>query len=342
MSDLSVVIVTWNAKEVLLDCLASLEREVLSRRDPERLDVEVLVVDNGSADGTVEAVREGFPWAELIALPENLGFAAGNNVGLRRAKGRHAVLLNSDTVVFRDALEACVRYLDAHPEVGVVGPQLLNPDHSKQNCIHNHPSLVTELVPKGILETLLPRRYPSKRFDHAAPFEVEAVLGACLFVRREVLEQVGPMPEDYFFFLEETDWCFRIHRAGWRIVHLPRVHIIHVFGASTKKKIPAETRIEYHRSLYHFFRKNRGAGQAAAVVALRVLKGLLYVTLGAVPAAFSARGRDRLAQNAKVLAWHLRGCPEDAGLRRLRGPAKRPESGPERSPGTGSGGGEAT
>jgi GT2 family glycosyltransferase len=327
VSDLSVVIVTWNAKDVLLDCLASIEREVLARRDEGRLDVEVLVVDNGSADDTVPVVRERFPWAELIALPENLGFAAGNNVGLRRAKGRHAVLLNSDTVVFRDALEACVRYLDAHPEVGVVGPQLLNPDGTKQNCIHNHPSLVTEIVPKGVLETLFPRRFPSKRFEHPEPIEVEAVLGACLFVRREVLETVGPMPEDYFFFLEETDWCFRIGEAGWRIVHLPEVHIVHVYGASTKKKIPAETRIEYHRSLYHFFRKNRGVGQAAAVVALRVLKGLLYVTVGAVPAAFSARSRDRWVQNAKVLAWHLRGCPAEAGLRRLRGRPKSQQGG---------------
>ncbi|MDX1650735.1 MAG: glycosyltransferase family 2 protein, partial [Myxococcota bacterium] len=268
MSDLSVVIVTWNARDVLLDCLDSIEREVLSRRDEGRMDVEVLVVDNGSSDDTVEVVRERHPWAEMIALPENLGFAGGNNVGLRRAKGRHAVLLNSDTVVFRDALEACVRYLDAHPDVGVVGPQLLNPDGSKQNCIHNHPSLVTELVPKGVLETLFPRRFPSKRYAHAEPIDVEAVLGACLFVRREVLESVGPMPEDYFFFLEETDWCFRIRRAGWRIVHLPDVHIVHVYGASTKKKIPSETRIEFHRSLYHFFRKNRGPGRAAAVVAL--------------------------------------------------------------------------
>lgn len=319
MSDLSVVIVTWNARAVLLDCLESLEREVLGRRDPGRMDVEVLVVDNGSADGTVEVVRERYPWAELIALPENLGFAAGNNVGLRRAKGRHAVLLNSDTVVFRDALESCVRYLDDHPEVGVVGPQLLNPDGSLQNCIHNHPSLLTELVPKGLLETLFPRRFPSKRRTHPGPIDVEAVLGACLFVRREVLESVGLMPEDYFFFLEETDWCFRIRAAGWRIVHLPGVHIVHVFGASTKKKMPAETRIEYHRSLYHFFRKNRGTGPAAAVVLLRVLKGLLYVSVGAIPAAVSPRARHRWSQQVRVLGWHLRGCPADAGLRRLRG-----------------------
>lgn len=314
MSDLSIVIVTWNAKAVLLDALESIDREIRSREDAGRIEAETLVVDNGSVDGTLEAVAERFPWAEVIALPKNVGFAAGNNVGLRRAKGRYAVLLNSDTVVLPDSLERCVRYLDAHPEVGVVGPQLVNPDGSAQNCIHNYPSLVTELVPKGLLETLFPRRFPSKRYARAEPIEVEAVLGACLFVRREVLESVGPMPEDYFFFLEETDWCFRIREAGWRIVHVPDARVVHVFGASTKKKLPAETRIEYHRSLYHFFRKNRGPRAAAAVRAWRTAKAALYVAVRAAPALLSAGARERWRQDRAVLAWHRRGCPEGVGL----------------------------
>jgi GT2 family glycosyltransferase len=317
VSDLSIVIVTWNARDVLIDALESIDREIRSRSDEGRIETETLVVDNGSVDGSVEAVRERFPWADLIALPENIGFAAGNNVGLQRAKGRHCVLLNSDTVVLPDALEKCVRYLDAHPEVGVVGPQLLNPDRTKQNCIHNYPSFVTELVPKGLLETILPSRFPSKRYEHAGPIPVPAVLGACLFVRREVLEEVGLMPEDYFFFLEETDWCFRIAQAGWRIMHLPDAHVVHVFGASTKKKVPAETRIEYHRSLYHFFRKNRGPGMARAIQALRIFKGTLYALVGALLAPFSESRRDRWLQNLRVLSWHLRGQPADEGLRRV-------------------------
>ncbi|MDJ0788810.1 MAG: glycosyltransferase family 2 protein [Myxococcota bacterium] len=320
MTDLSIVIVTWNAHDVLMDALDSIEREILGRTDEGRIETETLVVDNGSVDGTADSVRSRFPWAELIALPENVGFAAGNNVGLRRAKGRILLLLNSDTVVLPDSLEQCVRYLDAHPDVGVVGPQLLNPDGSKQNCIHNHPSLVTELVPKGLLETLFPARFPSKRYDHPEPIEVEAVLGACLFLRREVYETVGPMPEDYFFFLEETDWCWWIREAGFRIVHVPTSNVIHVFGASTKKKIPAETRIEYHRSLYHFFRKNRGAGQAALVQGIRIFKGILYTLLGWIPGLFSETARDRFRQNRRVLSWHLRGKPEGWGLRKLAKP----------------------
>ena len=235
------------------------------------------------------------------------------------------MLLNSDTVVLPDALERCVRYLDEHPDVGVVGPQLLNPDRSKQNCIHNYPTWATELVPKGVLETAFPKRFPSKRFEHAAPIPVEAVLGACLFVRQEVLEQVGLMPEDYFFFLEETDWCFRIAEAGWKIMHVPDAFVIHIFGASTKKKMPADTRIEYHRSLYHFFTKNHSAGAAARIKAWRIAKAALYVVTRAPAALFSDKARDRWRQDWIVLRWHLRGCPENEGLRRLRGPAKTTE-----------------
>ncbi len=314
MTDLSIVIVTWNAKDVLLDCLASIEREILGRSDAGRIETETLVVDNGSVDGSVEAVRARFPWAQVIPLPENIGFAAGNNVGLRKMSGRHAVLLNSDTVVLPDALETCVRYLDAHPEVGVVGPQLLNPDRSLQTCIHAFPSLATELVPSSVLERLFPARYPSKRVDRREPLPVDAVLGACLFVRREVIEQVGVMPEDYFFFLEETDWCFRIAAAGWKIMQVPEARVIHIHGASTKKKVPARTRIEFHRSLYHFFRKNRGAGPAAAVLGLRVAKLLLYTVVLAFTAPFSRRERERWRSAAIVLGWHVRGCPATGGL----------------------------
>ena len=327
MTDLSIVIVTWNAKDVLLDCLESIQQGVHPRSDDGRIETETIVVDNGSEDGTVEAVSERFPWVELIALPHNLGFAGGNNVGLRQAKGRHIVLLNSDAIVLPDGLEKCVRFLDANPDIGVVGPQLLNPDHSRQNCIHNYPSLVTEFLPKGVLETLLPKRFPSKRYEHPAPIDVPAVLGACLFARREVLDQVGLMPEDYFFFLEETDWCFRIAAAGWRIAHVPDARIVHVFGASTKKKMPAATRIEYHRSLYHFFKKNRGPARWAAVVAWRFGKALLYVIVRAPAALVPGSGRERWHADWRVFEWHLRGQPL-AGFGIPRGERALGESAP--------------
>jgi hypothetical protein len=321
--DLSIVLLTWNGRALTLDCLASIEREIRSRSDPGRIETETIVVDNGSRDGTVAAVRERFPWASVVALPCNRGFAGGNNAGLARARGRHVCLLNNDTVVQRDGLEACVRHLDAHPDVGAVGPQLLHPDGRRQNSIHNFPTLLLELVPRGVLESLAPRRYPSKRFAHDAPLDVEAVLGACMVVRRAVLERVGPMPEDYFFFLEETDWFYAMREAGWRVVHLPEARLVHVHGAATKRVVPLPTRIEYHRSLYHFFRKRRGPVQAALVGALRLVKLVLALLLFAPVAAVSRSERERWRQRAWILAWHLAGCPPQWGLSGVRaeGPA---------------------
>lgn len=314
--DLSIVLLTWNGRELALACLASIERTVRAPGAP--LAVETIVVDNGSRDGTVEAVRARFPWAEVVALPHNVGFAAGNNAGLARARGRHVALLNNDTEVLPGCFEACVRFLDAHPGVGVVGPQLLHPDGRLQNSIHNAPTLLAELVPRGVLETLFPRRFPSKRYRHDGPIDVEAVLGACMVVRREALAAVGPLPEDYFFFLEETDWLYAMRAAGWRVVHLPEARLVHVHGATTKKRMPLPTRIEYHRSLYHFFRKRRGRAQACAVVAVRLAK-LVLALVGLAPLALVVpRERQRWRERAAILAWHLRGCPPSWGLAGVR------------------------
>jgi GT2 family glycosyltransferase len=330
--DLTIVVVSWNTRDLLLACLASIERALLHRPEGPPFAIETLVVDNASADGSAAAARARFSWAEVVSLPENLGFSGGCNVGLRRSKGRHVLLLNSDTVVLAGAVERCVGYLDAHADVGVVGPQLLHPDGRLQNSIHAHPRLLTELVPKGLLETLFPRRFPSKRYRHAGPIDVPAVLGAAFFVRRAVLEKVGLLPEDYFLFLEETDYCLRVLRAGYRVVHVPDARIVHVFGASSKKRLPAETRIEYQRSLLLFFRKHRGPLSTALLLVLRTAKALLYVVVRAPGALFSARLRERWRQDRTVLAWYLRGRPADWGI-----PGRRRPEGGDPVPGLGGG-----
>lgn len=296
--DLSIVIVAWNVRELVLDCLASILEAKLG------VSYEVILVDNGSLDFTVETVSRQFPETRILALPKNIGFGAGNNRGLEVMRGRHAVLLNSDTIVLPGGLEACVRYLDQHARVGAVGPQLLNPDRTKQNCIHNSPNLLSEVVGQSLLRRLFPRRYPSKGVDYDGPVEVEAVLGACLFVRREVIDEVGLIDEGYFFFLEETDWCHRIRAAGWRVAHLPGAHVIHLYGESTKKKTPLRTRIEYYRSRYLFFRKNRSRAAYRTLRAIVMAKILLGVVFG---------GR-RADEYRKILAWHRAGEPSTAGL----------------------------
>lgn len=311
MTDLSVVVVTWNGWSWLETCLRSLDENV---RKPARLSLEVIVVDNGSTDVTLAELGERFPWVSVVALGRNHGFAVAANAGLKRSRGRHAVLLNNDTVVPPGALEACVAYLDEHPGVGVVGPQLQSPDGRKQNSVHAEPGLLGEIVPTWLLETLWPSRFPSKRYVHREPFAVDAVLGACLMVRRSLLDEVGLLPEVYFFFLEETDFCRAVRAAGHRIVHLPGVSVTHVHGASSKKRDPARTRIEYHRSLYRFFRKNRSPIVLVLVVAVRLVKSALHVLVGAPGALVSRKGRERWRARVRVLAWHLLGAPEGWGM----------------------------
>jgi len=293
MTDLSIVVLTWNASALVAACLASIERTLCAAGTPAALDFETIVVDNGSRDGTVAMLRARFPWVETLALPHNVGFAAGCNAGLAVARGRHVALLNNDTELLPGCFET---------------------DGRLQNSIHNAPTLLSELVPKGILETLWPRRFPSKRQRYERPVDVEAVLGACLVVRRDALAEVGPLPEDYFFFLEETDWLVAMRQAGWRVVHLPAARLVHMHGATTKKRAPVATRIEYYRSLYHFFRKRRGRRQAAAVIGVRVLKLLFALTVLAPLAIVLPAERRRWWERARILVWHLRGRPRSGGL----------------------------
>jgi len=319
--DVSVVVVTWNTRDLALDCLASVTAALAPA-----IRAEILVVDNGSSDGTVGAVRERFPAARVIALPANAGFAAGANAGLRESGGRHVLLLNSDARLLPDTLERCLRFLDENPDVGVVGPQLLHPDGRRQNSIHNFPIVATELLPKALFQFLFRRRFPSRRWVGEKPLDVEAVNGAAMFARAAAVRDVGPLPEDYFFFLEETEWCRRARSAGWRVVHLPSAFAIHLSGASSKRRDPALTRIEYHRSLYHFFRVNRGTGWMAAVLSLRLLKCLFYVVALAPPAVLGGRAIDRWKVHRDVLAWHLRGCPRSVGLANAPGSGRARQS----------------
>jgi N-acetylglucosaminyl-diphospho-decaprenol L-rhamnosyltransferase len=320
--DLSIVVATWNTCDLTLGCLRATAR-ALERGADRALEAEVIVVDNGSSDGTAGAVRRLFPGAQVIALPRNVGFAAACNAGLRAMRGRHALLLNSDARPLPGALETCVRFLDTHPDVGVVGPRLLRADGAPQSSIHRSPALTAELIPLGLLRLLFRRRFPSERRLGSDPVDVEAVRGAALFARSSLIRAVGPLAEEYFFFLEETEWCERIRRAGWRVVYHPGASVVHLSGESSKRPHPALTRIEYHRSLYRFYRTQRGRGRAALVRGLRLAKTGFYL-LSQAPLALCGRPhRVRWRVHRDVLAWHLRGCPASVGLAGLGGGAGR-------------------
>jgi len=311
MIDLSVVIVNWNTCDLLRDCLHSLFQQV------EGLSLEIFVVDNGSSDGSVAMVRDEFPSATVIENGRNLGFARANNVALRQASGRFWLLLNSDTVVKKGALEGLLRTMEQDSDIGVAGLQLLNEDGSLQNSVSNAPTLLTELGNKRLLRLLWPSRYPGKEQHYRKPLQVESVIGACLMVRREAAEEVGLLDEDYFFFLEETDWCVRMRKAGWKVVHDPRFTIYHLQGKSAGR-VNVRARIEYWRSRYTFFRKHHSRlvlGFLRSGLLLRGSVNLLAMTLANLLTCFSrTRLRNKWQVYAGILLWHLRGCPADGGL----------------------------
>ena len=312
--DLSVIIVSWNTKGLLLQCLTSIYGRIGEQG------VEVFVVDNGSTDGSREAVQEKFPNVKLIQNEKNLGFAIANNKALRLSKGKYLLLLNPDTQVKEGAVEALISFMEIHPDVGIAGAQLLNSDGSKQNSIANFPSLATELLNKSFLRRLFPKRFPGKEREHPNPIEVDSVIGACMMVKRDAMEQVGLLDEDYFLFLEETDWCLRMKKVGWRIYHVPQAEIVH-FQGKTANLVRGKAKIEYYRSLYLFFEKHRGAMQSMILKVLFFIRFSMDFIVAALPCLFTLfmqeRFKRRLFTYGRLVYWHFRFCPKGMGLREI-------------------------
>jgi GT2 family glycosyltransferase len=243
-------------------------------------DVAVVVVDNGSTDGTVDFVRERFPQAELVES-ENRGLAAGWNEGIRRTAGRYVLLMNSDAWLVGDALARLVTFADRRPEAAIVAPRLLNPDGSLQRSVRGFPTLWRLATEYFFLRKLAPRStvlngFYAGGFDHDEVREAEFVMGACLLVRRSAIDQVGLLDEDYFLFSEETDWCYRFRQAGWQVLFFPGAECVHVGGASHGGRLYRENL----RGHLLFLSKHRGRraaerGRKLLLVALR-LRGRLF------------------------------------------------------------------
>lgn len=302
--DISIIIVTWNTRELLRRCLESVEATL------QHLSYEVIVVDNASTDGSPAMLRERFPSVDLIENDENRGFGAANNQALRIMKGRYALLLNSDTLLTESAVSELFTYLERHPDVAMACGQLLNADGSRQNSIAAFPTLLTLMTNTPLLEYLFPRRFPSKRRRYAAPVEIESAIGACLLVRKSAIDAVGMFDERYFFFFEETDWAYRMRQVGWKIGHVPTAFIYHFQGQSIGRNLPS--RIAFYRSRYQFFHKwkNRPYYIAVrAIIPLRLLLDWLLTFLGnLLLLGMNREMRDRLAVYGHLLLWHIRGC----------------------------------
>jgi hypothetical protein len=316
--DISVIIVNYNTSDMLIECLDSIFASVAVEEGKPSLDVEVWVVDNGSTDGSVAAVKKKYPKVNLIENKGNVGFARANNQALIRGAGRYAVLLNSDTIVPKGQLDKLVAFMDDNPKVGIVGPQLLNEDGSKQNSIANAPTLLTELFNKSLLRRLFPDQFPGKEHDISAPIEVDSVVGACMVVRNKATKKAGIFDDGFFFFFEETDLCMRMRFEGWKVMFHPDVNIYHLQGA-TAKQVNTRARVEYWLSRYGYF-KRHASKLDQILLLLGLIVKLIFNVAGALVVSVLTlftlkKSRGRLFLNVHLLLWHLSGCPALWGLR---------------------------
>jgi len=268
VSDLTVVVVTWNALPWLEQCLESVQGQ------------DVIVVDHGSTDGTLELVRDRFPGVRVLEQ-ENLGMGAGNNAGMRVAGGRFWLLLNSDAWVSGDGLQRLIEFADAHPAAAVVGPKLLNTDGTLQRSVRREPTLWRVATEYLFIRKLAPRSdllnpLYAGGFDHASSREVDWLSGAALLVRREAADAVGLFDESFFLFSEEADWLTRFRRAGWQVWFYPGAEVVHVGGASHGGRMY----VENLRGQLRYFDKHHGPKEAERLrrlllVALRMRAAVL-------------------------------------------------------------------
>jgi GT2 family glycosyltransferase len=267
--DVSVIIVNWNTCALLRACLESVYSTTRS------LTFEVIVVDNGSADDSIEMMQREFPDVRIIANRDNRGFAAANNQGIALATGRYVLLLNSDTVVLDDALAKTVAFADRCPEAAVTGCRILNTDRTLQESCFMFPSLLNFTL----FATYLYRLFPQSRFfgrEHMSWWrrddvrEVDVVTGCYMLVRREAIEDVGPMDESFFMYAEETDWCYRFRSRGWKSWFTPAAEIIHVGGGSAPKLSAKRAKImnqSFTRYAFKHWSKPRACGAVGLMIA---------------------------------------------------------------------------
>lgn len=265
--ELSIIIVNWNTRELLSQCLQSLTDTV------KEISYEVWVVDNNSSDHSVEMIQKRFPRFQVIANSENAGFVRANNQAIACSRGRFLLLLNSDTVTLPDSICTMVRFMDEHPRAGGVGVRLLNPDRTFQASYTPFPTLWNELLMlSGLGRWLIRPSYPSYGpLVQDGPKRIQGYMeGACLMVRREAINQIGGLDEHIYMYSEEVDWCFRFHVAGWELWYLPNAPIVHYGGQSSKKR-QGRMEAELYRSRVYFFHKHYGK------LAALCLKYLIYL-----------------------------------------------------------------
>ena len=267
---LTIIIVNYNSKKVLYDCLNSIKDSGFNGK------YEILVVDNNSSEN-IKDLENAFPWVNYYYNSSNLGFGAANNIGIKKSTGKFVLLLNPDTVINKDSLAPMIEYLNNHDDVGIVGCKIFDKTGEIERSTHSFPSLAKEFVHanefiKKMLSyesfsgLMLKKIFNSKSFesywDHDSIKEVDHVTGACMMVKKEVIEKVGLLDEAFFLYNEEVEWSYRIKKAGYKTIFLPDSNIIHLFGFSTKQRVQKQAinklLVERYRGMFYYFQKHYG------------------------------------------------------------------------------------
>ena len=304
--DLTIIVVTWNRPELIRTCLQHIRRAIAESG----LDCEVWVVDNGSTAGDADVVATEFPEVKLLRNEANLGFARANNLALKRSAGRYCLLVNNDVRLSRSVIVRCVEYLESHPDVGIVGPRLILPGGHPQQSWGRFltPSrAILEALHVGWLRARLSARQKSAS-QIAAPLEVDWVTGACFLIRREVVEQVGLLDPQYFFYSEEMDWCLRARRAGWKVYYLPDVEARHDHAATARENVRWYARM-LRESRTLFLRKHYGRW-AAFLYRVATLVGSIPLIVRWQLSLRTEAGIRR-EEAREVLAWALSPGPPE-------------------------------
>lgn len=292
MIDISVIIVSWNAREYLLKCLDSLYSSA------EALTTEVIVVDNASSDGSPEAVELRFPDVRVIRTGSNLGFAKANNIGIKASTGKYVCLINSDVVLLDGCLQRLYECLEANPAAAVAGPRVLNPDMTLQRSCRKFPAIKNSLISAAGLEKF-------NFLPHRGLAEAEVISGCFLMALRKAVDEVGVLDESFFFYAEDTDWCKRFHDNGWKLLWCPDARAVHYGGASSSHA-PVKFYIEMYKANLIYWKKHKGALSTAAFMAITAAHQLTRMLKGTVIFLFRPEKKDEGAHNIKRSAAFLK------------------------------------
>jgi len=276
--DVSVIIVNWNTKDLLSQCLESIKAQT------RRISYEIIVVDNFSSDGSPEMVERNFPEVALIKNKENKGFGQANNQGLAKARGKYALFLNSDVVINANCLDDMFDFMERNPNVGASSCKLTFPDGNLQHSCRKFPSFKVFFLMLTGLRYFFPnmkifREYLMLDWDHSDEREVDQIMGSFMFIRKDVLNQIGSFDERYWMYFEEVDLCLRMKKAGWKIVHYPHATAIHFLSKSSEQWGEMKRITEFQNSLLKYFRKNKKFYEYYILLTLSKIKYLFFIPI---------------------------------------------------------------